>query len=665
MAGGSFVVTSGTRIVIEANYADEDQNAAEILAQEVFDQSGLRVPIETARDALEGQSAIVLGRLADPGIRTYLDGKGVDVDRDVGGQGYLLYADNSLIVVAGATGQGLFYGVQTLRQLLHPKGEGTECPALVIRDWPSMKWRGVHDDISRGPVPTVAYMKKQIRTLAAFKVNLFALYMEHVYDFKSQPLVAPKEGALTSDQIKELVQYAEKYYVTILPEQQAFGHLHHALKYEIYSDLAETPHGHVLTPTKEKSYDFIKSLYSELVPLFPGPFLHIGGDETFELGRGQTKARADQIGLGRVYLEHLRKVYDILQPSHKQLMFWGDIAVKYPQLLSTLPKDMIVVPWDYDAKPSYDAILKPYKDAGLPIMVAPGVSNWNAIWPNLELAYVNIRNFVRDGQKVGAIGMLNTTWDDDGESLFEMTWPALAFGASAGWQPGESSIDDFKNSYDWAFYRNPDSAFKGVLDSLARAHTAVKDNGWGDTADDTLFWSNPFSETGAKFMQKMLPAAREMRLGAEQALEALYRNRAAARANADTLDDVIFAAWRLDALGMKIQFSNEINHYYWDAYQHPSDGERVENDFEEISSTNARLEDLRDATTRLRGLYEKAWLRENRPYWLGNVLVRYDNLADKFQTKIVMVRDAQRQYWLQKMLLPPQQLGFFLQPSDH
>jgi len=55
------------------------------------------------------------------------------------------------------------------------------------------------------------------------------------------------------------VQYAEKYYVTILPEQQAFGHLHHALKYEIYSDLAETPHGHVLTPTKEKSYDFIRA----------------------------------------------------------------------------------------------------------------------------------------------------------------------------------------------------------------------------------------------------------------------------------------------------------------------------------------------------------------------------------------------------------------------
>jgi len=657
----SFAVTSTTRIFVQAIYAAEDRTAAESLAQEILDQSGMKVAIEKVQEPPAGNGAIVLGRLSDSRARSYLVAKGVNVAENLGEQGYVLYADSSRIMVAGASGQGLFYGVQTLRQLLHPRGTGAECPAVAIRDWPSMKWRGVHDDVSRGPIPTLDYMKKQIRTLAAYKVNLFALYMEHVFDFQSQPLMAPKEAALTPDQIRELVQYAGKYYVTILPEQQAFGHLHHALKYEIYSDVAETPHGHVLTPTNERSYDFIKSLYAELVPLFPGPFLHIGADETFELGRGQTKARADQVGLGRVYLEHLQKVHEILQPYHKQLMFWGDIAVKYPELLTILPKEMIAVPWDYDVKPSYDAILKPYTDAGLPTMVAPGVSNWNVIWPNLDVAYVNIRNFVRDGQKAGAIGMLNTTWDDDGETLFEMTWPALVFGAAVGWQPGESAIEDFKNSYDWAFYRSPGDTIKEVLENLDVAHAALKNAG-SEGADDTLFWADPFSEDGAKLMQKALPAARDVRLGAEHALEALYRNRSAVRLNADTLDDMILAAWRLDTLGMKIQFTTEINHFYWDAYQHLTDGDRVENDLEEITAINARLEDLRDATTRLRGMYEKAWLRENRPYWLGNVLVRYDLLAQTFQGKIVAVRDAQRQYWAQKTLPPPQQLGFYLQP---
>jgi hexosaminidase len=659
---GVFEVTSRSRILVEASYGDEDRVAAEILAQEILDQAGLKVGIESAKKEPNGGGVIVLGRLTDAGLRSYVESKGLKTDKDSWGQGYVLYADKSRIVVAGASGQGLFYGVQTLRQLLHPRGTGLECPSVAIRDWPSMQWRGVQDDISRGPIPTIEYAKKQIRTLAAYKVNLFALYMEHVFDFQSQPLIAPKEAALTPAQIKEIVDYAQKYYVTILPEQQTFGHLHHALKYEIYSDIAERPHGHVLTPTNDKSYDFIRSLYGELVPLFPGPFLHIGGDETFELGQGQTKARADQVGLGQVYMQHLQKVHEILEPYHKRLMFWGDIALKYPQLLTILPKDIIAVPWDYDAKPSYDGILKPYKDAGLSIMVAPGASDWNAIWPNLDVAFVNIRNFVRDGQKVGAIGELNTTWDDDGESLFDMTWPAMAFGAAAGWQLGESSIDDFKNSYDWAFYRNTGGTFKEVLENLDQAHGALESAGWPEGANDVLFWSDPFDPTGAQFMQKASPAARDVRLGAEQALELLYRNRSAARANAGTLDDMIFAAWRLDALGMKIQFTREINHFYWDAYRNLTDENRVNNDLEEITAINARLEDLRDATTRLRSMYEKAWLRENRPYWLDNVLIRYDHLASEFQGKIVAVREAQRQYWAQKTLPPPEQFGFYLQP---
>jgi hypothetical protein len=320
------------------------------------------------------------------------------------------------------------------------------------------------------------------------------------------------------------------------------------------------------------------------------------------------------------------------------------------------------VPWDYDAKPNYEAILKPYRNAGLSVIVAPGASDWNAIWPDLEVAYINIRNFVRDGQKLGAIGMLNTTWDDDGESLFDMTWPALIFGAAAGWQPGESNVADFSDSYDWAFYRNFGSTFKDAIAHLNHAHGALKQAGWGEGADDFLFWANPFSETGAGFMKKVLPAARDVRLSSEHALEILYRNRKVARANAETIDDMIFAACRLDALGMKIQFTNEINHFYWDAYLNQNDSYRVGNDLEEITSINARLEDMRDVMTRLRGMYEKAWLRENRPYWLGNVLIRYDHLADEFESKIVAVEDAQRQYAIQKTLPAPQKLGFYLQP---
>jgi len=659
MAPGKLPIKPSTVILIGN---PEDRMAAETLEREIRDRTGMRLSIESATSAPKTAGHISLGRLSDRGLRSYLESQGVKIGDDLGDQGYVVRATDSGVLVAARTAQGVFYGVQTLRQLLRPEGatgKSLAIPALIIRDWPSMEWRGVSDDISRGPIPTLDYLKLQIRTLAEYKINLLGFNMENVFDFKSQALVAPEGAALTQAEIKELADYASKYYITLLPEQQAFGHLHQFLKYEIYSDLAETPHGHVLTPTNPKTYDFIRQVYGEVVPLFPGPFFHIGSDETFELGLGKTKDLAAQQGLGRVYLEHLQKVFEIMKPYHKQLMFWGDIAVKYPELLTILPKDMIAVPWDYDPKPSYENIITPYTNAGLRVVVAPGVGDWRAIWPDLENAFVNIRNFVRDGQKHQALGMLNTTWNDDGESLVDMSWPGLVFGATASWQPGESSIDDFKSSYDWAFYRNDDATFAGVIDHLDRPHTLLAGVKL-DNASHDLFWTDSFSQAGANTAATAIPITHDLRVNAEQATISLLQNRAKAHLHAETLDDMLLAAEHLDTLGMKLQFTSEISHYYWDAYQNPTDTARAQGDLDEIVDINGRLQSLRDAITEMRGKYADGWFRENQPYWLDNALVRYDNLAMEIQQKIVAVQAAQRQFWTTKTLPDPQQLGFFL-----
>ena len=669
-ADGKMAIKPSTTILIGN---PEDRTAAETLQKEIQDRTGMKLSIETATAAPKTGGHISLGRLTDRGLRSYLESLGVNAGDDLGAQGYVIRAVDSGVLVAASTAQGLFYGAQTLRQLLRSDAPGAKTlsvQALVIRDWPSMEWRGVSDDISRGPIPTLDYLKMQIRTLAEYKINLLGFNMEHVFDFQTQPLVSPRNEiredpnrtpALTPAEIKDLVDYAAKYYITLLPEQQAFGHLHQFLKYEIYSDLAEAPHGHVLTPTNPKTYDFIRQIYGEVVPLFPGPFFHIGADETFELGLGQTKTLAAQEGLGRVYLEHLQKIFEIMRPYHKQLMFWGDIAVKYPELLTILPKDMIAVPWEYAPKPNFEDIITPYTNAGLRVIVAPGAGNWGVIWPDLGSAFVNIRNFVRDGQKHQAIGVLNTTWNDDGESLLDMSWPALIFGAAASWQPGESSIDDFKASYDWAFYRNNDAdrTFAGAIENLNRAHTLLAGVKLDDASHE-LFWSDPFSESGANMAAKALPVTHDLRLGAERAAQSLLLNRANAHLHPETLDDMQLAAWHLDTLGLKLQFTSEISHFYWDAYMNQTDKVHVQGDLDEIVDINGRLESLRDSITAMRKMYAEGWARENHPYWIENVLVRYDNLASEVQAKIVAVQAAQRQYWTTRTLPPPDQLGFFL-----
>lgn len=658
---GEFLLSPETSVVLDSRYREEDQTAANMLIEEIAQQSGLKLSLRVEPQTSSGFNSIRLAHLDDTVVRTLLKSHGLDAGQNFDPQGYLLFADTSSIVVAAETSQGLFYGVQTLRQLLRPSVHGYSCPLVSITDWPAMQWRGIQDDVSRGPIPTLDYMKKQVRLIASFKMNLFALYMEHVFEYRSQPLLAPRDYAITAAELTDLTQYAKRYFVTVLPEQQTFGHFHHILEKEIYSDVAERPHGQTLSPVCDETYTLIASMYSELAPLTPGPFLHIGTDEAFELGTGRSKSRTQQLGVGAVYGQHLLRVAQILEPYHKRVIFWGDIAGDYPEQLNILPKSMIGMPWSYDAEESFDKMIEPFHRAGLDVMVAPGANNWEDIWPNLDVAYVNIRNFVRDGQKYGALGVLNTTWNDDGESFLDMAWPAFVFGGAAGWQAGETSIEVFKNSYDWAFYRNPGFAFRDVIENLDKAHRLLNTVGLSQARDD-LIWANPFSASGAETLQKALPVAHELRISAESAAALLSRNRYLARSNGDTLNSLAFAAERLDYLGMQIQFTSEMNAAYWDSFKNQTDTERVLNNFDEITGTNARLEDLRDTITYLRDKEEQQWSSHYTPYWHANVLLRYNRLAMVFESQISSVRDAAVAYRARKSLPSPEQIGFYLKP---
>jgi hexosaminidase len=171
---GSFHVRPNTRILVEFGHQAEDRIAAETLAEEIHDQSGLKLNISGAKSESKQEApkepgdVIVLARLQDRRVRQFLESKGLKADL-IGDQGYLLFSDRSHLIVAANTGQGLFYGVQILRQLLRADGQSLVCPAVAIRDWPSMEWSSMRGDISRGLIPTEDYASRQMRTLAAWK----------------------------------------------------------------------------------------------------------------------------------------------------------------------------------------------------------------------------------------------------------------------------------------------------------------------------------------------------------------------------------------------------------------------------------------------------------------------------------------------------------------
>lgn len=650
---GRFQLTSNTRVAFADPRSAEDRFAADDFLNDLQETARLALRKTNGRP----RHAIFIGDIDLPAAQSALKPFGITVPANLNDEGYVLAVNANEVVVAGKTAAGTFYGLQTLKQLVRGEGVTAFIPAVEILDWPAMRWRGVSDDISRGPVPTVTYIKRQLRTFAAFKLNMHSFYMEHTLASTAHPLIGPEGGSLTPAEIRELVAYARRYHIELVPEQQTFGHLHKALKFEKYNELAETPYGDVLSPQQEGSYKLIADWYRELNELFPSKFFHIGADETFELGEGQSREAAKARGVGAVYFEHLNRVQEVLKPYDRRLMFWGDIALNHPELIGSIPKDMVVMNWDYAAKDDYISRIKPFKDAGLEQFVCPGVSNWNQIFPNLDVASKNIANFVRDGQAANSLGMMNTTWDDDGESLFEMTWHGIVLGAAASWQNQPVNRDAFDEDFDWAFFRSEGDEFTEALQALGSVNAQLDIR-----ASNELFWRDPFNSNFQGVARTLKNQIREMRLAVENTDELLLRNEQRARRNRSMIPAMRFAAQRFDHLGRRMQVVEKLSQDYWDAYLDLGDRRKVGRLRNYWGNIYNSLREMAEELAILKESYRRQWLAENRPYWLDSVLARYDQAIALWLNKSRALAEAVRRYNTTSILPDPEEFGLGARP---
>lgn len=655
-----------TGVTVECpNCGAEDQFAAadlrdELTARGVPSGDGLRIVLQR------------LGQHPDPSFTEPMQA-----------EGYIIGSAPGVLTLTGATGAGIFYAAQTAKQMIErdPKG-GFVLHAAEIHDWPAMQYRGLSDDVSRGPVGTLEFQKKMVRTLAAYKANLYSPYFENIQQYASNPLAAPPGGGISADDARELVAYAAKYHVTVVPEQEAFGHLRHMLVYEEYAPLAETPHGAVLAPGQAGSLPLINQMFTELAALYPSPFLHVGADETFELGFGQTKAAVDQQGLGPVYLNFMQQIESTLRPLNRRLLFWGDIAEKSPELLKNMPEDFkkntIAISWHYaPSETGFTKYLNYFKSAGFETWVAPGINNWSRIYPNYNMGLSNIQQFTRDGQKMGATGQLNTVWYDDGEALAANNWYGILFGCATAWQQGESSIPQFQANYGPVFHGDLTGKLNTAQQELMAAHDVLKYEAKVGDGSDGLFWIDPWSKDGQQYANKIRPYTHEVRMHAEHALELIAQARAAYPAAAtpvvysitnwlpanptalretDAIDALELGARRFDFIGEKFQLADEMAAAYARAQVDATSSDRKQREMtfwelNDINGVNGRIQDLKDGYSLIRDLHAQLWLRTNRPYALRPVLAHYDYTIDLWLARMDKVRSAQRQ-WSDSHTLP-------------
>lgn len=370
---------------------------------------------------------------------------------------YTLTIDIDGIAITGCDFEGVRNGVQTLRQLI--RQNGAVLPVLQIEDAPAYRIRGYYLDATRGRMPTLTWLKQWADKLCLYKYNQLQLYIEHTFAFDGMSETWRGSSPLTPADILEFDQYCANLGIELVPSVSTFGHQYVAMRTQELRELGEFPEDadrpfsfiermrhHTLNVADDRAFAFSTQLVDSYLQLFRTKRFNICADETFDLGKGQSKQEAQRVGVATLYATYVGKLCEHLSQQGREPMFWGDIAIEMPEILETLPNNVTLLNWQYDPEATDEKIQLVAK-AGAKQIVCPAVWGWNALLPRIDDAWNNIARIARYGLDCGAEGMLVTDWGDFGHvNDPRMAVPGMIFGAQYAWNPaGDSSGDTAEN----------------------------------------------------------------------------------------------------------------------------------------------------------------------------------------------------------------------------
>jgi hexosaminidase len=561
-------------------------------------------------------------------------------------EAYTLTVGPEGVMATAPSSAGLYYAVQTLKQLVEGSGPGAALPAVEIRDWPALAYRGVMVDMSHGALPTEDEVKRQLDFLARWKTNQYYFYSEASIELTGFRLINP-EGRFSKEELRTIIAYGRERHIDVIPCLELFGHLHDLFRVEKYSDLSDMPHGTEFDPRNDRVMNLLSDWAGQIADLFPSPFVHIGFDETFQIEiAAQEHGAAAQPA--ELFVRQLTAVDNLFKQHGKAVMAWGDIMVKYPAIVAQLPPGLIAVAWEYDPGPAshYQHWLGPLAAQHTPHIIATGVTSWNQVMPDYARSFDNVDGFLAAGRQSGALGMMNTLWTDSAQNLLRPAWPGLAYGASAAWQSAPMNHQTFFPEYAQVMYgplAAPEVA--AALQDLAESELDLQKV----LGDETLLslWKDPFSAAILKRTTGQLADLRQTRLTAEDAEEHLD---AALAQGGDpiTLESLRFGARFLDFAGEKFQTAPELEEMWRRLGAHRPKDQLWWNEWESQTTypDHSRVFDLMDAATGLRTLYRREWLDEYTPYRMDTALGRFEKEYQywlRFQEKLQTFSDSTRE----------------------
>jgi len=606
---------------------DSDRFAAAQLAAGLSNAAHVNISL---RDKQSTGPAITLNRTSN--------GPDLPTDTDVAGtnsrEAYSISITTDGAEIRSGSSAGLFYGVQTLLQMVEPGNPGAAFPVATVHDWPALAYRGFMMDFSEGQLLRVSEVERQLDLLARFKGNQYYFYSEMgvAWDGYDATHIDP-DSRYSKEQVKQVIEYARQRHIDVVPCMELYGHMHQLFRTEQFADLGLPRYGDEFDPRNPRAMQVIDDLFGQATALFPSAWCNVGFDEPWSLGKIGVTPGKDPFA---TFVEYLRHLADRAQSHGKRIIYWADVENPsstlrtHPELIAQLPTNAISGPWQYDVLPTYDQFIKPLADAGHPTLVTPAIFNWNEIFPDYHHTFTNINGMVAAGKKYQTLGMINTGWTDCAQTLYRQSLPGIAFGAAAGWQADVVDTNSFFKNYTEIMYpATVAPEVEAALDELSQAEELFEEILHNTTQHG--FWKDPLEPELLTRLLKHQEPCRKARLLAEKAEEHIHRAMGLAPSD-PTLNSLMMAARLFDYLGMKCLYAVEWNGYFSELHTNPDEklvhlyiGVQI------VQQGNGMLADLTDAVTNLREAYRQAWLEESTPYRLGAALEKWDAEARHWQ----------------------------------
>lgn len=534
-----------------------------------------------------------------------------DIIRNLNDEGYVLRILTGKIEIEAKTPKGFYYAAMSLIQMLE-KAESS-LPCVEIIDWPDMKIRGVSDDISRGQVSNLDNFKKIISHLARYKMNTYMPYLEDMLEFEKYPTIGKGRGALTKIEVAEIIAFAKQNFVEVIPIFQTLGHYENILSQEEFLKYAEFPGAASLNVSSQETYKFLEDLLKEVFELFPSEYFHMGADESWDVGLGESKKLVEQTNIAVVHANHYKRVYNICKKYNKKVMMYGDILLDHPEILSLIPKDIIVVDWQYRAEESYPST-KVIHDAGFEYIVSPSAWNFVSTFPANVNSLPNIKYIIKSGLENKSLGMINSNWGDYGAETFkEFVLYNYAWSAQCSWNYSQSNLSTFTEIYFYDYFGINDRRLINIYETLSSPLNQIL---WNE------LWRHPL----LKFKE---PAWWESKTS--KAVKLAWNEFTLSRIKDDLIDLKLKVRKNKDHLDL-VEFLLNLNDWYKTKVETQFDLQKILKSNSNHLSKNLliKIEENVAKLNSLREEYRKLWLRNYKEDNLHMIEDKFSRLISYF-----------------------------------